>query len=155
MRKKKGIITSAKMTGTVTVAVHSHAFHPIYKKRFRKSKKFLADAVGIEDIQEGDTVVITECRPLSKCKHFRITEVVHRIPRVSEIQEEEGVEQAIHREKVAPPIQQKSKIGNRESVDEQRKGASDESEFRIPNSESLPSEGEQDSKNFNSSSEEA
>ncbi|PIR48412.1 30S ribosomal protein S17 [Candidatus Peregrinibacteria bacterium CG10_big_fil_rev_8_21_14_0_10_55_24] len=108
MRQKKGIVTSAKMEGTVTVAVHSHAFHPVYKKRFRKSKKFLADAVGIEDLQEGDMVIITECRPLSKRKHFRVTEVVERAPRVSALQEEEGIEQVIHREKHAPEVSKKS-----------------------------------------------
>jgi len=99
MRSKKGIVTSAKMTDTVTVTVHRHAFHPIYKKRFRKSKKFLADSTGVEDLQEGDTVIITECRPLSKRKCFKISEVVERVPRVSEIQEEEGIEEAIHGKK--------------------------------------------------------
>ncbi|HCI03854.1 MAG: uS17 family ribosomal protein [Candidatus Peribacteraceae bacterium] len=99
MRRKKGVITSAKMTGTVTVTVHRHAFHPIYKKRFRKSKKFLADAKGIDDLIEGDTVVITECRPISKLKKFKVTEVLGRVPRVSDIKEEEGIEEAIHGEK--------------------------------------------------------
>ncbi|MDP7247589.1 MAG: uS17 family ribosomal protein [Candidatus Peribacteraceae bacterium] len=99
MRKKKGVVTSAKMTGTVTVTVHRHAFHPIYKKRFRKSKKFLADAKGMDDLIEGDTVVITECRPISKLKKFKVIEVLGRVPRVSDIKEEEGIEEAIHGEK--------------------------------------------------------
>ena len=108
MRTKKGVISSAKSTGTVTVTVHSHAFHPIYKKRYRKSKKFLADTGDVKDLMEGDTVVITECRPLSKNKHFRVTDVVSRIPRVSDIQEEEGLEKAIHREKEKPVIAEKA-----------------------------------------------
>ncbi|MFA7682173.1 MAG: 30S ribosomal protein S17 [Candidatus Peribacteraceae bacterium] len=102
MRKKTGIITSAKMTGTVSVIVHRSVFHPLYRKRFRRSSKFLADTTGITDIQVGDTVEIAECRPLSKQKHFRVTEVLNRIPRVSEVQEEEGVEEAVHRKKEAP-----------------------------------------------------
>jgi small subunit ribosomal protein S17 len=88
MRTKKGTVTSAKMTGTVTVTVHRSVFHPLYQKRYRSSKKFLADSRGIEDIGVGDTVIITECRPLSKNKHFKVTEVLKRVPRVSEMGEE-------------------------------------------------------------------
>jgi len=103
MRTKKGIITSAKMDGTVSVVIQRSKFHPIYKKRYRASKKFLADTGEFKDLQAGDTVVITECRPLSKRKCFRVTEVLEQAPRVSELKEEEGLEEAIHREKKAPP----------------------------------------------------
>jgi small subunit ribosomal protein S17 len=99
MRTKKGVVTSAKMTGTVTVTVTRSIFHDIYKKRFTRSKKFLADTGKFADLGVGDTVVIAECRPLSKRKCFRITEVVARAPRVSEIKEEEGLEQTMRREK--------------------------------------------------------
>lgn len=90
------------MTGTVTVTVHRSIFHPLYQKRFTRSKKFLADIGEHKDLVTGDTVVITECRPLSKNKCFRITEVVERVPRVSELKEEEAVEKTIHREKQRP-----------------------------------------------------
>ncbi len=120
MRKKKGIITSAKMTDTVTVTVHRHAFHPIYKKRFRRSKKFLADSKGIEDLVEGDTVVITECKPISKLKKFKVTEVVERIPRVSDIKEEEGIEEAIHGEK------KEEEEGEGEGKDEEKNESQEE-----------------------------
>jgi small subunit ribosomal protein S17 len=101
MLTKQGTITSAKMQNTVTVTVHQQVRHPLYKKSFRKSKKFLADTNDMSDLGVGDLVVITECRPLSKTKHFKVTEVIKRAPRVSEMKEEAGVEQAIHREKVA------------------------------------------------------
>jgi small subunit ribosomal protein S17 len=97
MRTKKGTITSAKMTGTVSVTVESSVLHPIYKKRFKRSRKFLADTTGITDLIAGDTVIITECRPLSKNKYFRVTEVVERVPRVSEIKDEAGIEKLVHR----------------------------------------------------------
>ena len=91
MLTKKGTITSAgKMQDTVTVTVHQLVRHPIYKKSFRKSKKFLADTKGITDLMVGDEVVITECRPLSKNKHFKVSEVTKRAPRVSEMKEEES-----------------------------------------------------------------
>jgi small subunit ribosomal protein S17 len=99
MRTKKGTVTSAKMMDTVTVEEHRAVFHPIYKKRFRRSKKFMADSKGIEDLQIGDTVVISECRPLSKNKCFKVIEVLERVPRVSDIKEEEGVEEAVHGKK--------------------------------------------------------
>ena len=102
MRTKKGVITSAKMTGTVTVTVHRYAVHPIYKKRFRKSKKFLADIGEHKDLIEGDMVEISECKPLSKNKCFVVSDVITRAPRVSELQEEKDIEETVHRKKEKP-----------------------------------------------------
>lgn len=103
MLTKKGIVTSAgKMKDTVTVTVHRQVRHPLYKKSFRMSKKFLADTVGTTDLAPGDEVIITECRPLSKNKHFKVTEVLKRVPRVSELVEEKAIAETLHREKVAP-----------------------------------------------------
>lgn len=95
MLQKQGIVTSAKMRGTVTVTVHHFRAHPIYRKRYRISTKFLADANGL-DLGEGDEVVITECRPISKRKRFRVTEILTAAPRVSGIAEEMGLEEAMH-----------------------------------------------------------
>ena len=95
MRTITGTITAAKMTDTVTVTVHRSVFHPLYRKRYRVSKKFLADTKGVTDLGLGDTVEITECRPLSKRKCFRITQVLKRAPRVSDIQEESTVTETI------------------------------------------------------------
>lgn len=100
MRTKKGTITSAKMTGTVTVTIHRSVFHPKYQKRFRVSKKFLADTNGF-DLGVGDIVVITECRPLSKNKCFRVTEVVKAAPRVSDMVADSDVE-GVKRKKEVP-----------------------------------------------------
>ncbi|PIR50362.1 30S ribosomal protein S17, partial [Candidatus Peregrinibacteria bacterium CG10_big_fil_rev_8_21_14_0_10_49_24] len=91
MRTKKGIITSAKMTGTVTVTVDSHAFHPKYKKRYKVSKKFLADCSG-QTLHEGDMVLIEECRPLSKNKYFKVIEVLKQSANVGELSTEKEVE---------------------------------------------------------------
>jgi small subunit ribosomal protein S17 len=100
MRTKKGVITSAKMTGTVTVTVHRSVLHEKYKKRFRVSTKFLADSNGM-DLGVGDIVVITECRPLSKTKRFRVTEIVKAAPRVSEMIADSDVE-GVKRKKEVP-----------------------------------------------------
>ena len=101
MRTKIGTVTSAKMTGTVTVTVHRSVFHPMYKKRYRMSKKFLADSRGVEDLAVGDLVTITECRPLSKRKCFKVTEVLKRAPRVSEMAEEAALQGAMRSKTVS------------------------------------------------------
>ncbi len=88
MTQKIGTITSAgKMQDTVTVTVHMQVRHPLYKKSFRTSKKFLVDTKGVSDLGVGDEVLIEECRPLSKTKHFKIKEVLKRAARVSEMAE--------------------------------------------------------------------
>lgn len=94
MITKKGVITSAKMIGTVTVTVHRSVYHPLYKKSFRMSKKFLADSKGF-DVRTGDEVMIGECRPLSKRKRFKILEITKQAPRVSEMGEEAGLSEAM------------------------------------------------------------
>lgn len=100
MRTKQGVITSAKLLKTVTVTVHRNVFHELYKKRFRRSKKFLADTGNVTDLAVGDLVEITEGRPMSKLKRFTVTQVIKRAPRVSEIIEEAGVEGVMrHRKK--------------------------------------------------------
>lgn len=115
MRIKKGTITSAKMTDTVTVSVETFPFHPVYKKHFLRSKKFLADPNG-HDVAEGDTVLIAECRPLSKRKYFKVTEIVERAPRVSEVREEEALEKAVHREKRVPEAKAKKETKEAKAI---------------------------------------
>jgi small subunit ribosomal protein S17 len=77
MRTKTGIITSTSMQNTVTVAIHRSVMHPLYEKRFRSTKKFLADTNSFA-LNVGDQVTITECRPLSKRKNFKVTEIVKK-----------------------------------------------------------------------------
>ncbi len=96
MHVKTGIVTSARMQGTVTVTVHRYVMHSKYSKRYRVSKKFLADTNG-NTVGVGDEVVITECRPLSKRKHFRVTEVRRKGNVLGEIKEE-SIEQTIKRD---------------------------------------------------------
>ncbi|MCL4160529.1 UNVERIFIED_CONTAM: hypothetical protein GTU68_051765 [Idotea baltica] len=51
--------------------------HPLYGKFIRKSTKFMAHDEANE-CGEGDTVVIEECRPLSKSKSWRLVKVVEK-----------------------------------------------------------------------------
>ncbi len=53
------------------------------------------------DLGVGDIVIITECRPLSKTKRFKVTEIVKAAPRVSEMIADSDVE-GVKRTKEAP-----------------------------------------------------
>lgn len=101
MRTKKGIIGSTKMVNTVSVSVDRFLFHPIYKKRFKRTTKFLADNNG-HDLHEGDQVEITECAPISKRKHFKVTSIIRAVPRTDDMDDMKDQEVAARREKQAP-----------------------------------------------------
>lgn len=97
MRTKTGTITSAKMQKTVVVTVHRYVMHSTYGKRFRKSKKYMADTNGME-LGVGDEVEITECRPLSKNKCFRVTQLLKQAPKLAALKEEEIEQTTIKRD---------------------------------------------------------
>lgn len=103
MLHKRGIVTAAKMTGTVTVTVHRRKLHPIYRKHFRVSKKFLVDTNNVP-VGVGDAVLITECRPISKRKRFKVSEVLVRALRVGEIAEEAGLQEVMRRSVVTSSV---------------------------------------------------
>ncbi len=69
----KGRVVSNKTDKTITVLVERRVMHPIYKKFIRTSKKYHAhDENNVA--QEGQTVSIQECRPLSKNKNWILVE---------------------------------------------------------------------------------
>ena len=70
MKQLIGKVISDKMEKTVTVLVERLWQHPVYKKRIKKSKKYLC-AKDIK-VKVGDKVIIEECRPISKRKKFRV-----------------------------------------------------------------------------------
>ena len=76
-RSTSGLVISNKMDKTVTVLVERLEKHPLYKKYIRKSTKLHAHDESNE-CNEGDTVQIEECRPMSKSKSWRVIEVVSR-----------------------------------------------------------------------------
>lgn len=71
------VVSAKKMDKTIVVAVERQVAHPIYKKYFKKTKKFMAhDAENV--CNEGDIVRIMETRPLSARKRWRLVEIVER-----------------------------------------------------------------------------
>jgi small subunit ribosomal protein S17 len=75
VRTITGRVFSNKMDKTVTVLVERVVKHPVYGKYIKRSTKFMAhDEENI--CQEGDVVSITSCRPISKCKTFKLVAVL-------------------------------------------------------------------------------
>jgi len=76
-RTKVGIVVSDKMDKTIVVSVEEDKRDPLYGKVFTQTKKFKAhdekNECGI-----GDKVEITETRPLSKGKYFRLSRIVEK-----------------------------------------------------------------------------
>lgn len=69
-----GRVVSAKMQKTVAVLVEGQKTHPLYKKTFVWSKKYLVhDEVGAK---VGDVVVIEETRPISKRVHHKVSKIL-------------------------------------------------------------------------------
>ena len=76
-RSMTGRVVSDKMDKTVTVLIERRVTHPLYGKIITRSKKFHAHDES-NDIKEGDLVTIEECRPLSKTKTWKVTQVVEK-----------------------------------------------------------------------------
>lgn len=66
-----GVVVSDKMQDTIVVEVTRYFKHPKYGKYMKKNKRYKAhDAGNTKKI--GDTVLIQECRPISKTKTFTV-----------------------------------------------------------------------------------
>ncbi|MBU4361904.1 30S ribosomal protein S17 [bacterium] len=77
IKTKTGKVVSNSMEKSIVVKVEYLVSHPLYKKRIKKSTKFMAhDEKGICNI--GDKVKIAETRPLSKRKRWRVTEILEK-----------------------------------------------------------------------------
>lgn len=72
-----GIVTSSKTDKTITVVTHGRRTHPIYKKQYPVSKKYLAHDEKNEALP-GDRVSIVETRPISAKKHFKLDKILER-----------------------------------------------------------------------------
>lgn len=69
-----GIVTSDVRDKTITVTVTSRETHPIYKKQYTVTRKYTAHDENNE-AHNGDKVQITETRPISKTKAFRLANI--------------------------------------------------------------------------------
>ncbi|HSX43394.1 MAG TPA: 30S ribosomal protein S17 [Candidatus Saccharimonadales bacterium] len=72
-----GVVSSDKADKTIVVTVRERKTHPLYRKQYTVSKKFIAHDENNE-AHTGDTVVIVETRPISKRKSHKLEQVVAR-----------------------------------------------------------------------------
>ena len=74
-KSRVGIVVSDKMDKTIVVKIERKAKHPLYGKPVKITQKYKAhDEENVAKV--GDKVMITETRPLSKDKRWRLVEVV-------------------------------------------------------------------------------
>jgi small subunit ribosomal protein S17 len=86
----RGRVVSVKTKNTAVIIVERTKTHPLYKKSFLRSKRFLVeDKLGVKP---GDLVEVFKIRPISKMKHWQIEKVVGRD--IEEIVEAELKEKA-------------------------------------------------------------
>ncbi|MBD0319402.1 MAG: 30S ribosomal protein S17 [Gemmatimonadetes bacterium] len=76
-KTRVGVVVSDKGDKTVVVKVERRFAHPLYGKQVTRSKKYHAHDEQ-NDYHVGDTVRITETRPLSKLKRWRVSELIER-----------------------------------------------------------------------------
>jgi len=76
-KARRGYVTSDKMDKTIVVEVEDRVKHPLYGKVIRRTSKVKAhdeqNAAGI-----GDMVLISETRPLSATKRWRLVEIIEK-----------------------------------------------------------------------------
>ena len=91
-----GTVVSDKADKTIVLSVTVRKTHPIYKKQYSRSTKYIAHDENNE-ANVGDKVEVEETKPISKRKHLKLVKVIDRaaIPekdRVENITKEEDSE---------------------------------------------------------------
>ena len=77
LQTKTGRVVSNAMDKTVVVSVSNTTMHPLYRRYMKRTKRFhVHDAENTCNV--GDEVTIVSCRPLSKRKRWRVSEIVKR-----------------------------------------------------------------------------
>ena len=72
-----GVVSSAKADKTIVVTVHTRKTHPLYRKQYTVSSKYMAHDEKNE-AQVGDKVAITETRPLSARKRYILDRIIEK-----------------------------------------------------------------------------
>ena len=80
LRKRQslvGEVISTKMEKTVTVRVLREIPHPIYQKRVKRYKNYLAHVASVAP-NDGDVVKISSTKPISKLKRWQVSQIVRK-----------------------------------------------------------------------------
>ena len=76
-KTRTGIVVSDKMDKTIVVAIEDNVRHPLYKKIIKHTVKLKAHDENNE-CRVGDRVMVMETRPLSKDKHWRVSQIIEK-----------------------------------------------------------------------------
>ena len=76
-RRTVGRVVSNKMNKSVTVKIEYRVKHPAYGKFIKRTTKIMAHDED-NSCKPGDLVAISECRPISKRKAWRVVEIIER-----------------------------------------------------------------------------
>jgi small subunit ribosomal protein S17 len=104
-----GVVTSSKTDKTIVVTVHTRKTHPLYRKQYTVTSKFMAHDEKNE-AQNGDKVAIEETRPISARKHFKLVNIIEK-PALRE--------DTLKATKVEEPIKPATKKKSGEEADEE------------------------------------
>lgn len=103
-----GIVSSDKADKTIVVTVHTRKTHPLYRKQYSVSKKFMAHDEKNE-ARVGDKVEISETRPQSARKRFALSKIVDK-PALRE----DSLEAVKSEDTGAKPVKAKTEEGEEE-----------------------------------------
>jgi small subunit ribosomal protein S17 len=78
-RTLQGVVTSSAGDKSATIKIERRIKHPIYGKFIKRSTKIrLHDEAN--ECNKGDTILIEECRPMSKTKSWKLVKIVEKAP---------------------------------------------------------------------------
>lgn len=92
-RTLTGVVTSDKADKTIVISVHTRKTHPIYKKQYTVTSKFIAHDEKNE-AKQGDKVIIVETRPISRRKRFTLQQIVETA-RIQHVEPEAAVHKSV------------------------------------------------------------
>ena len=119
---KQGTIIRKIGDRTAVVETFRMKIHPLYKKRFKVVKKYLADDKD-NNFKEGDIVMIEETKPISKKKKFIVREKIgeKHLVKKEELKGEEILEKKEEDEKEEKVDEKKRESGGEKELDKEKK----------------------------------
>lgn len=127
-----GVVSSKKTDKTIVVTEQVRLTHPLYRKQYTVSKRFMAHDEKNE-AKEGDKVVIVETRPISARKHFALKSIVQKA-QVQHVESENPLEELVlteNPEDKPPIVAEKKPAKSDEKAEKLHEKAADEPKNQI------------------------
>jgi small subunit ribosomal protein S17 len=119
-----GTVVSDKADKTIVISARERRTHPLYKKQYTVNTKFIAHDEKNE-AKAGDLVIITETRPISARKHFKLEKILEKsgahfeeADATADIPEEESAQPAPQPKAKPAPAEAKEEV--KESKEEKK-----------------------------------